>query len=65
METFPDLTRDYNTSLANQVITNISLVRKYPESDVYTTRLAQALKEYVTNIKIGTISTTITATPEG
>ena len=63
METFPESNKDINTSLANNVLTQIALVKKFPDSDLYTDRLAGALRDFLTNIKIGTITAKITATP--
>ncbi len=39
METFPESNKDINTSLANNVLTQIALVKKFPDSDLYTDRL--------------------------
>ena len=41
MDTFSDKDRDSNIALANQVLTQIALVRKFPESDLYAERLAE------------------------
>ena len=63
MDTYPEREKDGNTALANQVITQIALVRKFPDSDLYADRLAEALRTYITSVKIGSITAKITATP--
>jgi PKD repeat protein len=63
MDTYPEKERDGNTALANQVLTQVALVRKFPDSDLYADRLAEALRTYITGVKIGTITAKITATP--
>ena len=62
-ETFPDVYRDTNMSLVNNTLNQIALVRKYPESDLYAERLAEALRTFLTNVKIGMITAKTTATP--
>ncbi len=64
IDTFPDGNRDLNTGLANSVLTSIALVKKYPDSNLYTDRLAQSLKDFLTRVAIGQITTKITATPD-
>lgn len=64
IDTFPNTDKDLNTGLANNVLTSIALVRKYPDSNLYTDRLAQSLKDLLTKVKIGQISTKISATPD-
>jgi PKD repeat protein len=63
MDTYPEKERDGNTALANQVLTQVALVRKFPDSDLYADRLAEALRTYINGVKIGTITAKITATP--
>ncbi len=52
MDTFPDKDRDTNVALANQTLTQIALMRKFPDSDLYSTRLAESLRTFMTTAKI-------------
>lgn len=62
-ETFPDSEKDFNTSLVNNVSNQIALVRKFPESDLYAERLAEALRTFITTVRVGAITAKTTATP--
>lgn len=62
-DTFSDSTMDFNTSLTNNVLNQLALIQKYPDSDVYIERLGNALKDFLTKIKVGSITAKITATP--
>lgn len=63
MDTFPEGSREFNTDLANNVLNQIALIQKHPDSDIYVEKLATSLKDYLTKIRVGTITAKITATP--
>lgn len=63
MDSFPDAVKDFNINLANNVLNQIALIRKYPDSEVYVERMAESLNTYLTKVKVGTITAKINATP--
>jgi hypothetical protein len=62
-DTFSDSKATFNNNLANEVLNQIELIKKFPDNEVYNERLIAALKDFVSKIQVGTITAKITATP--